>query len=392
MKKRLLVLTPRFPYPAIGGDRIRILHICRALSVPFELTLLSLCESREELSLQPDDGLFSRIVRIHLPRWRSYLNTALAIPGSRPLQLAYYESAEFRKALKRLGPQHDLVLAHLIRTGHYIEYLPGIRIIEMTDAISMNYQHIREIRGKFSLKKLVYSVEQSRLKRYEQQTVRNFDRTWLTSQADRDFLDPSHESPIEVIPNGTGIESLPFHPPALDAKVIVFIGNMVSLQNQDACHHFIQTILPKVQQRANVVFRIVGNAPESVKRQFRHYTGIEMTGRINRIEEGVKDAFCGVCPIRAGAGIQNKVLEYLAMGLPCVTSSLGLGGIKARPGVELLEYHDPDEAAYQILMLLSDPELREKIALEGRDLVSRKYDWKNIEQEFTESCLSLSQD
>ncbi len=124
MKKRLLVLTPRFPYPAIGGDRIRILHICRALSVPFELTLLSLCESREELSLQPEDGLFSRIVRIHLPRWRSYLNTALAIPGSRPLQLAYYESAEFRKALKRLGPQHDLVLAHLIRTGHYIEYLP----------------------------------------------------------------------------------------------------------------------------------------------------------------------------------------------------------------------------------------------------------------------------
>jgi hypothetical protein len=61
VKKRLLVLTPRFPYPAIGGDRIRILHICQALSSHFEITLLSLCETREEMNFQPQDDLFSSI-------------------------------------------------------------------------------------------------------------------------------------------------------------------------------------------------------------------------------------------------------------------------------------------------------------------------------------------
>ena len=114
-----------------------------------------------------------------------------------------------------------------------------------------------------------------------------------------------------------------------------------------------------------------------------------MTGRIERIQDGVGNAFCGVCPVRAGAGIQNKILEYLALGLPCVTSTVGLSGVGALPGKELLVYHDPDEAARQILMLYSDPTLRLKLASAGRKLVSRKYDWQNIYHEFNDSCLKV---
>jgi glycosyltransferase involved in cell wall biosynthesis len=385
-KKRMLVLTPRFPYPEITGDRIRILNICRALRAHFELTLLSLCETREEMCFQPQDVLFSSIERVHLPRWRSYLNTALAIPGSRPLQLAYYNSEKFRKMVKTLLPQHDLALAHLIRTGQYLEDEPGVRILEMTDAISMSYLGMRTLSGSYNWKRLVYRLEQDRLKTYELRAEQKFDRVLLTSQADRRFLDPSHIWPIEVIPNGADLEKLPFQPPAFDANVIVFIGNMVSLQNQDACHYFIQKILPLVKAQANVVFRIVGSATDAVQRQFRRYSGVQMTGRIERIQDGVGDAFCGVCPVRAGAGIQNKILEYLALGLPCVTSTVGLSGVRALPGKELLVYHDPDEAAREILMLYSDPALRLKMASAGRRLVCRKYDWQNIYREFNDSC------
>jgi hypothetical protein len=96
-KQRALVLTPRFPYPEVSGDRVRILHICRALSAKFELTLLSMCESTAEMQFQPKDGLFTAIERVYLPRSRSYLNTARAIVGHRPLQLAYYDCAKFRE-------------------------------------------------------------------------------------------------------------------------------------------------------------------------------------------------------------------------------------------------------------------------------------------------------
>ena len=388
-KKRLLVLTPRLPYPTVSGDLVRILNVCRALSGCFELTLLSLCETRGAMNLRIHDDLFSAVERVYLPTWRSYLNTALALPTSRPLQLAYYGSAEFQRRVNSLLPEHDLVLAHLVRTGQYVEHAPGPKLLEMTDAISMSYLRNQMLSECHGWKKFIYDAEQSRLMTYERSTAQRFDRVWLTSQVDRDFLDPLHKSAIDVIPNGADLQTLNFRPPAPDANVIVFVANMAGLQNQDSCHYFIRHILPRVREQANVVFRVVGNAPERVQKMFRKYAGVQMTGRIEHIQEGVQGAFCGVCPVRAGAGIQNKILEYLAMGLPCVTSFEGLSGVEARPGIELMAYRDPIEAARQILMLYTDPGLRLNLATAGNELVRRKYDWQNAYKAFVESCLRI---
>jgi hypothetical protein len=98
MKKRLLILSPRFPFPVIGGDRVRIYHICKALSEIFELSLLSFCETKEELQFPVSNGLFSHVERVYLPRWKSYLNAAQAVATTLPLQIAYYRSAEFKAA------------------------------------------------------------------------------------------------------------------------------------------------------------------------------------------------------------------------------------------------------------------------------------------------------
>jgi glycosyltransferase involved in cell wall biosynthesis len=343
LKRRLLVLTPRYPYPAIGGDRVRILHLCRALAAQFRLTLLSLCESKEELVHEPQDGLFESIHRVFLPRWQSWLHTLLALPGEQPLQLAYYKSNRYRRAVRDLIPQHDAVLAHLIRTGQYLVDRSIPRILEMTDAISLNYLRVQNTSGGARWKKLVYQIERKRLQAYETNVVRNFDRVWLTSHADRNFLDPRSKSPIEVIPNGADLRNLPYRPPADQGNAIVFIGNMVTLQNQDACRYFIEEILPTVRSRIPAVFRIVGNAPDSIRRSFERYEGVELTGRVERIAEqgsGVSGPGSAVRQLSGGSGRRGCAPRCGAPRLP--RSERGGGadspapcepGIPVAPGV-----------------------------------------------------------
>jgi glycosyltransferase involved in cell wall biosynthesis len=92
----------------------------------------------------------------------------------------------------------------------------------------------------------------------------------------------------------------------------------------------------------------------------------------------MKDVFCGVCPIRAGAGIQNKILNYLALGIPCVTSDVGLEGIHAVNGRDLLVYEQSDHAAELIWKLYQDASLRATIAKNGRRFVEGAHDWSEI--------------
>lgn len=388
---RMLVLTPRFPYPVVGGDRLRIYQLCRILSKHFRLTLLSFCETKEDLRYIPEDRVFQEIHRVYLPKWRSYLNTLRALPSRTPLQLAYYQSTEFTNKVRELLLRHDIALAHLIRTGQYLEDCAEKPcIMEMTDAISLNYKRMSGKSISFSLKKAIYSLEYARLSIYEKQIIHRFRRTWLVSEVDRLALDPDCLHPIEIIPNGTDPQKLPFRTPSGYGNTIVFIGNMVTAQNQDACFYFIQSILPLIQKHKHLKFRIVGNMPTSIQNKFLSYPAVEVTGRLNNIIEGIDDnVFCAICPVQAGAGIQNKVLEYFALGLPCVVSPVGAEGIKAQHGKDFLIYQNAKDAAEKILSLHENLDLRISLALSARTLVEKTLSWESVGHQVSRSAKEL---
>lgn len=378
MRKRILVLTTRFPYPVIGGDKLRIHYLCKELAKDNDLTLLSLASSKEEMDAEADSSVFKEVHKVFLPKWKSLLNTALAVPTTTPLQLAYYRSEEFAHKVDELTPKHDMVVAHLIRAGQYVQKsMPIPRVLEMTDAISMNYKRINQLGGG-GLKGKIFSFEYPRLENYETKVAGDFDLSIVVSPFDKEHLETAAGQSfpnLVVAGNGVDLDRSPFTGPGAEPTA-VFIGNMNSVQNIDACVHFAEDILPRVKARIpGFKFKVVGNAPQQVMDTLAKYPDVIATGRVASIATAAKDGFCGVCPVRLGAGVQNKVLEYMALGLPAVTSKVGHEGIEAAHGEELMVAEDVDAFVDALVTLWADSAPREKLAGNGRAFVENKMSW-----------------
>jgi glycosyltransferase involved in cell wall biosynthesis len=376
--KRLLVLTPRFPYPVIGGDRLRIDRLCKELAQHFSLTLASLCEDPAELHYEPPAGIFIRVERVYLPKWRSRLNCVGSMFHGAPLQVAYYRSKRFAKMVDKLLPEHDGVLCHLIRTAEYARNASMPRFLEMTDAISMNYSRIQRGVAGDLIKRIIYGFERSKLSRYETSVSRDFDCSFLVSPVDLHYLtsdDIQATTLYRVAGNGVDCEDLPFR--FTDAGTrLCFIGNMTTMQNLDAANYFARDIFPIVLRAVpNARFKIVGRMRERERRRFSRFSCVDVTGEVRSIVDATDGASVGVCPMRVGAGVQNKVLEYMALGIPAVVSSIALEGLGARNGQELLVEDSPEQFALAVIKLIQNRSFALRIAEAGRNYVESNHSW-----------------
>lgn len=367
----------------IGGDRLRIHRLARELARRHELTLLTFCESeRERCAPPPDDGVFARVHRVVLPSWRSWLNVLAALPGREPLQVAYYRSSSFRAAAASLAREHDAVLAHLVRTADYAQDASAVKILEMTDAISMSMQRISAARmDYFDPRRLVYAVEARRLADYERRSAGIFDLVVLNSEIDRTFLfGAAREANERVIVAPNGVDLPQREPPAQAMRQpgeIAFVGNLASLQNFDAAWFFARHVLPLVRaRRPDSVFRIIGPMRRNAARRFAGLPGVRVEGTVPSLDAALATARVGVCAARLGSGMQNKVLDYFAHRLAVVCSPLALQGLNApRVDEHVLLADAPAEWAKQVVRLLDDESFAQRLADAGRALAREHFRW-----------------
>ncbi|EMC5696453.1 glycosyltransferase [Salmonella enterica subsp. enterica serovar Mbandaka] len=393
-KSKILILTPRFPYPVVGGDRLRIYRICKELSKYYTLDLLSLCDSIEDLNfIVKNDHVFDKIFRIYHPKIKSYFNVLKALPGRKPLQIAYYKNTEFENKLNEIIGNYDLTLSHLIRVGDYTLNKPGLHILEMTDAISLNYSRIKKEAPKNSLKSIIYSIEQERLLKYEKEVYGRYSLISLISEVDKKFLFGNRNDNILVCNNGVDLEDYPFTKRVIENTNIInliFIGNLCSFQNFDGVKWFVKNILPSINKNNNgkqYIFHILGKINKSDKLYLQGFENVVVSGSVTNMADAAKIGHIGICPVRFGAGVQNKILEYMALGLPTITSRMGYEGIEANIGEEILIADNSDEYM-KSLETLSENSVYQMIAKNARNFVAEKFNWstrlsvlvKNIER------------
>lgn len=390
--KRIFLITPRFPFPVIGGDKLRVYNIVKYLSNFYSFTLASLYSTAEEESAMPEQGIFDEVYRIRQPKLASYCYTAGNLIRGRSLQSGYFYNTTLKKLVDRKLSGHDLVLAHLIRVSDYVSGKGVPSICEMTDAISMNYERAGVAGGR-SLKKLIYRFEHKRCLEAERTCLDGFDGCVVVSPNDRDYLTeryPQYSRKMHVIPNGVRVEDFPYRREKVSPEKIVFIGNMRTLQNADAALYFAREVFPGIKhKRPGASFWIIGAEPGKEVHSLASIPGVVVTGRVDDVRAHAHDAAVSVCPVRIGAGIQNKVLESMAMGIPVVTTTVGAEGLLAQNGTHFTVADSPDEFNAGVMEIFTDRSKAAFISKNGRALVEERYSWEGMLHSYRELIESV---
>lgn len=379
---RILFLTGRLPYPPNRGDRLRAYHFLRVLSQQHQITLLSFIGDNHETGLiGPLRPYCEDIQLVHRGQFQSTMSTGMNVWRRLPFQSLYYRSSVMQGAVDRLlGRQRfDAVYVHLFRMAQFVAGRSSpYRILDLTDAISSEVE--RSLPYRDPKWRLIYRLELPRIRRYERDIVRHFDETWLISNAERQkLLAGKSDANVFVVPNG--VDSARYRPSGLptESPRLTFVGHMGVFHNIDAAEYLVREILPRVRVAfPGASLDLVGAEPSPLVQNLANTAGVRVLGHVADLNASLNDAAIFVAPLRFAAGVQNKVLEAMAVGLPVVTTTFVNDGLGAEDGRQLLVADEADQFADAVLTLLKNPQLRQDLGRAGREFVMKQYRWEDV--------------
>jgi len=253
------------------------------------------------------------------------------------------------------------------------------KILDFVDIDSQKWGHFASV-TRFPTS-LIYRMESCRLARYEQLLAVRFNHCLVTSRHEQSVL--GHLANMSVLANGVDQQYFSPRNTPSDGSII-FTGVMNYFPNSDAALYFYHHIFPTVRREVpSTQFIIAGMHPTAPIRDLADQHTV-VTGFVPDIRDYLAKAAVCVVPLRMAQGIQNKILEAMAMGIPVVTTSVANRGIQATHGKEILVADDPAEFAAATIALLNDHGLRETIAKNARSFIERYFTWENNLQKLDE--------
>jgi polysaccharide biosynthesis protein PslH len=227
------------------------------------------------------------------------------------------------------------------------------------------------------------------LRRYEQRYCSKFSAIVVTTEEDKIQLQEFHpNSEIAVIPNGVDLIYFPNRTSDPGGHRLIFIGAMDNLANIDAVCFFCNEVLPEIQKRyPDTTFDIVGSRPAPSVLALQEKPGVNITGRVPSMVDYLHQATICVVTMRTGFGIKNKTLEAMAAGVPVVGSDRGLEGLAVDKPLRALRANQPAEYITAISQLFDNPQLRDELSCNARQLVETEFTWDSAGKRYEEVCL-----
>lgn len=384
---KIFVLLSRVPFPIEKGDKLRAYHQIRCLAKNHEIVLCALSDSAvHPEAMQVLGNLCSEVHIIPIRKPGMIWNVIKAFFNGKPLQVGYFYRSSVQKKIDSLitTSKPDHIYCQLIRVSEYVKENKIPKTLDYQDIFSMGAK--RRADSSSPLLRLFFGIEFKRLLHYEHDIFEKFNHKTIISQPDRDLLPHPQRNEVVIVPNGVDHEY--FSPVKMEKKHdIVFTGNMGYPPNIDAARFIADDIFPLVlKQSPDATLLLAGANPQS-RVQALQSPNITVSGWLADIRESYASSRVFIAPMRIGTGLQNKLLEAMAMELPCITSTLANQALGAIENEEILVGTTAQEYANHITYLLNNKFNADKLAKKGHAFVQKSFSWENstslLEQLFT---------
>ena len=382
---KLLYLVHRMPYPPNKGDKVRSYHLLRHLAARHQVYLGTFVDDPDDLQHLPVlRGLCADVCAITLQPRLARLRSLAGLLTGEALTLRYYRSAALQDWVARTVASRPIDAAVVFSSSMAPFALAQPRLPMLADLVDVDSAKWTEYAGRHRWPmSWLYRREGDRLLAYERSVVARARRSFLVTDKEVAlFGSLAPESQGQVLAVGNGVDAEYFQPDAArpspfgdGEQALVFTGAMDYWPNVDAVCWFVAQVLPLLRLRWPALrLHIVGRSPTPAVQALAG-PAVAVTGTVPDVRPYLQHAAVVVAPLRLARGVQNKVLEAMAMARPVVAAATCVEAIEARPGTEILAASDAAEHAERVAELLADRHLATAIGQAGRACVLARYSW-----------------
>jgi glycosyltransferase involved in cell wall biosynthesis len=378
----ILFLTARYPYPIIGGDRIKPFNILSHLAKKHNVTLVT----NHHGGLPPKenaDAIRNIGVELHsvpLDPVKSGMRAAFSTLGRLPLEIGFYTQKPFRDIVNKLTSERkfDVAFAFFMRTAEYLKNIDVKKILMAEDCRTL-YQKRSYDESKSIKQKIVRYWEYMKLRKYEPDIVNYFDATTLVTYTDIDAMTLQNpKARYRLLTNGVDIYRYKPLENSTERKNLVFTGKLDLWANFLMLDNIIKNIFPALKKRfPGLKLQIVGAKPTNKIRSLAS-DDIELFFDVPDFTPYLQQARVFIHPHIGATGIQNKLLEAMSCGCPVVTTPTGIQGIDAVQGEHAFIGTSNQEIIEYSAQILADDELAENMSRKARELIVATHSWEKV--------------
>tara|TARA_B100001250_G_C19795418_1_gene788499 strand:+ start:707 stop:1873 length:1167 start_codon:yes stop_codon:yes gene_type:complete len=377
-KQKIIIITSRFPFPLNKGDKLRIYYQIKHLAIYHNIYLISLNTEGviKKIDRQELEKYCKEVHVININIVTRLINVILAFFKKEPLQVGYFYSktahTKIKHLIQKIDP--DWCYGQLIRTAKYIGNYDN-NIIDYMDAFSKGVE--RRVRKFPKCIQPLIKYEARVIRNYEISVFNNFKKHSIITKNDQNYISHKDAGKIEVIPNG--VDTNYFKPIDNSTKKydIIFVGNMNYPPNIEAAIYICKKIKPIIDKKYRTCTILIGGTNPNKKIKKLQNDDITISGWVKDIRSVYSSGHIFVAPMFIGTGLQNKLLEAMAMGVPCITTELANKALLANSS-QIIISNNEMEFADACIDVFKNQEKATNLRHEGLKFIQEKYDWSKI--------------